>query len=143
MSQKYRQPGYRDSDRDNESQQPRKSKTSREGPRSPRMAGFHEVVRCAMCGATLSLSMEEITFRSNCPKCKAALHTCKNCTFFDPGSRFECTQPIPERISPKDKRNSCQFFEVRTTVEKQTSSATSSTSGKVDPRQAFEDLFKK
>ncbi|HEV2389081.1 MAG TPA: metallophosphoesterase, partial [Candidatus Acidoferrales bacterium] len=42
-------------------------------------------------------------------------------TGFDTGARFECTQPIPERIAKKDARNDCKFFEFRMTVEKDTS----------------------
>src|SRR5256885_8431726 len=32
-----------------------------------------------------------------------SLHCCKQCRFFDSGAQFECTQPVPERISPKDR----------------------------------------
>ncbi len=69
-------------------------------------------------------------------------------------SKFECTQPIRERISPKDAKNSCTFYEFRMTVEKDTaptSYAQPAAAGSASParprpndaRQAFEDLFKK
>lgn len=104
------------------------------------MTGFKEAFRCGMCGTSLPSSFTEITPTATCPQCGEDLHTCKNCSFFDPASRFECGEPIPERISPKDKRNSCEFFEARTRVEK----ATGSTNAQpVDPRAAFERLFKK
>ena len=72
-----------------------------------------------------------------------------------PRAQFECMQPIPERISPKDARNSCTFYEFRMTVEKDTaptsyaqpaaagSAAPSAPPRSSDARQAFEDLFKK
>src|SRR2546425_2742142 len=55
-----------------------------------------------------------------CPKCQFELHCCKQCRFFDSGAQFECTQPIRERISPKDAKNSCTFYDFRMTVEKDT-----------------------
>jgi len=105
------------------------------------MPGFHQVVRCAMCGVALPASFGEITPLSQCPKCKADLHTCKNCVFFDPSTRFECSQPIAVRVIRKDAQNGCETFEIRSTVEKQITS--SSPRPSLDPREAFERLFKK
>lgn len=89
----------------------------------------------------MKLSLDDVTFSSKCTKCGSDLHCCKNCVHFDPGSRFECTQSIPERISPKDRANQCEFFEIKTTVEKITGSASEPKSAD-DARQAFDDLFK-
>ena len=35
---------------------------------------------------------------TQCPHCRAALHTCRQCANFDTARRFECTQDIAERI---------------------------------------------
>jgi hypothetical protein len=56
---------------------------------------------------------------------------------FDTGAAFECQKPVPARVSPKDARNTCELFEPRTTVERETKS-TAPTSA----RKAFDDLFK-
>jgi hypothetical protein len=139
---KYRQRGYQDDPRDRE----RASKPPAEkrpqaprgyGSREPRrmnMPGFRDVVRCARCGDVLSLP---IAIGAQCPRCAADLHTCAQCASFDTSSRFECTQPVAERVSPKDTRNTCTFFEARVTVERETHS-TAPTSA----RKAFDDLFK-
>ena len=140
MDRKYRQQGYQDAGQEKRERRRSESTVSRTGPRSPRMAGFHEVMRCAICGVTLPRSFTEINASSQCPECSADLHSCKNCVFFDPASRFECAQPVRERIAPKDVRNNCDYFEARTTVEKQTGSASER---RQDPRAAFESLFKK
>lgn len=141
MSKKYRQPGYQDNEgRDKKSRSGGRRRGRGEGPRSPQMTGFHNVIRCSACGATLPPSFSEITSGSRCPKCEADLHSCRNCVFFDPASRFQCTQPVSERIARKDAGNSCEYFEIRTRVEKET---TSSAPQPVDPREAFERLFKK
>src|SRR6266849_9407803 len=108
MSRKYRQKGYM-SESEERKPQPRAGK----GPndisrdvRSPVMPGFREVFRCALCGTAIPAQMG-VTAESQCPKCKADLHTCKNCVYFDPSQRFECLQTILERIVKKDLRNQC------------------------------------
>jgi hypothetical protein len=75
-----------------------------------------------------------------CPKCGFDLHACKQCEHFDPSSRFECNQPIPARISPKDKRNDCALYSIRVMVEKETSSKANQRPN--DARAAFDNLFK-
>ena len=139
MNRKYRQQGYQDDsgEREKRRSQP---KRLREGPKSPQMPGFHEVRRCAMCGTPLPRSLSEIEVSSRCPRCDAALHSCRNCVYLDAASRFECSQPIAERISPKDGQNDCPYFETRTTVEKMT---TSGSQRPQEARDAFDSLFKK
>ena len=137
---KYRQRGYMDSDRGDEQRskpqaKPQAKPREREGPRSPRMMAFGQKVKCAACGATVETN---ISADAECPKCKASLHTCRMCTFFDPGARFECRKPITARILNKQGRNDCELFAARTVVERETSS-----SGPIDARQAFKNLFKK
>ncbi|MDA2935020.1 hypothetical protein MYX82_11865 [Acidobacteria bacterium AH-259-D05] len=140
MSKKYRQQGYQEDSGDQREKRRSQPKLSREGPRSPRMPGFHQVRRCAMCGVQLPQSFSDIEVSSQCPKCQADLYTCKNCVYFDPASRFECTQPISQRISRKDVKNDCRYFEARTTIEKIT---TAGSQQPQDARDAFENLFKK
>ena len=133
---KYRQRGYMEDDRGRDQgvkSQPKPRE--REGPRSPRMMAFAEKVKCAACGAAVQAN---IRTDSSCPKCNADLHTCRQCTYFDPGSRFECRKPITARIVNKGGRNTCELFAARTVVERQTSSG-----APTDPRQAFNNLFKK
>src|SRR6266571_4676961 len=81
------------------------------------MVGTVTRARCANCGAVLTPGFDA---NGTCPKCQFELHCCKQCRFFDSGAQFECTQPIQERISPKDAKNSCTFYEFRMTIEKDT-----------------------
>jgi hypothetical protein len=140
---KYRQRGYQDS-----GGEPRKNEKTEKpaaarrdntfGPRPLNMPGTRTVSRCAECGALLeNLS----TAPAQCAKCGADLHSCKQCEHFDPSCRFECSQPIAARISPKDKRNDCTFYSIRVRLEKETSSKQAQRPN--DARQAFENLFKK
>ena len=134
---KYRQRGYMESDREPQrpKPQPQSKPQDREGPRSPRMMAYGETVKCASCGAKAPTS---INFASSCTKCNGDLHTCRQCTHFDPSARFECSKPITARIVNKNARNTCELFAPRTVVERETSSGPPT-----DARQAFAKLFKK
>ena len=138
---KYRQRGYKDSGREPQKRQensapPRQDNTF--GPRPLNMPGTRAVSRCSQCGALLQGSTEPV---GQCAKCGFELHSCKQCSHFDPASRFECNQPIPARISPKDKRNDCSFYSMRVSLEKETSSKGFARPN--DARAAFDNLFKK
>jgi predicted RNA-binding Zn-ribbon protein involved in translation (DUF1610 family) len=136
---KYRQPGYMDRGEKSEKrsgERPAK-KEDTFGPRPLQMAATRNVSRCAQCGTVLQLLNEE---PGQCPKCGFELHSCKQCSYFDPASRFECTQQVPERVPRKDVKNNCTFYSMRVMVEKETSAS----AGRVDDaRKAFENLFKK
>jgi len=135
---KYRQRGYQDSGptpQKSGADKPKKQETF--GPRAIQMPGTHSVSRCSQCGTLLQSVAEPV---GQCPKCGFDLHSCKQCAYFDPTSRFECTQPIPERVPRKDKRNDCSFYSIRVTMEKETSTKAAVVN---DARKAFENLFKK
>jgi hypothetical protein len=73
------------------------------------------------------------------------MHSCAQCAHFDTSAAFECQKPVPARVSPKDVRNTCPLYEPRTTVERETTSSSSSTTGTggtPSARKAFDDLFK-
>lgn len=136
---KYRQHGYQDSGDSKPAARGPKPKPQDQtfGPRPLNMPGARSVSRCSQCGALLGGTIEA---DAKCIKCGLALHSCRMCTHFDPNSRFECVKPVPARVFPKDALNSCAFYEIRQSVERET------TSGGVranDARQAFENLFKK
>lgn len=150
---KYRQHGYQDRDREPRSErterteQPRKAPVERTsgppkwdhalGPKPVNLPGMRELSRCAQCGTVL----QGTPTNGQCPKCGFELHSCKQCTYFDPGSRFECMQPVKARIAKKDARNECTLYEIRVTREKETS--TPARLRPNDARAAFENLFKK
>jgi hypothetical protein len=153
---KYRQHGYQDRDREQKPHEGSRQNESREkaprekpasvplarrdysmGPKPVNMPGTRAVSRCAQCGTVL----QAIPPTGLCPKCGFELHSCKQCMYFDPGSRFECMQPVKERIAKKDARNECNFYEIRVIREKETSTPASLRPN--DARQAFENLFKK
>jgi hypothetical protein len=85
----------------------------------------------------LGINADSLT---QCPHCRAELHTCRQCSHFDTARRFECAQDIPARIADKRARNDCPRFSLMVTVERDTSA------GAVRPddaRRAFGNLFRK
>ena len=100
------------------------------------MAPTHTVSRCAQCGVLLPA---EVDLNGKCPQCAAALHACKQCLHFDPGSRFECRLNVPG-YSKKDQQNDCPKFCLSARVERATSGGTNPVE---DARRAFDNLFKK
>jgi hypothetical protein len=142
---KYRQRGYQDEDRTPkprpEAPRPAREpgapagtrRISQDGPKNINMPGYREVVRCAQCGTLVG---EEVRLDSRCARCGVDLHSCAQCTSFDPGSRFECMQTIPARITPKNTRNNCVLYSARSTVERETTAPRQDSA-----RKAFDDLF--
>ncbi len=152
VERKYRQRGYMDGDKpEKKKDRPPESRPRQEqiGPRTPRMVGTVTRARCANCGTVLLAGFDP---NGQCPRCGLWLHCCKQCVHFDTAARFECTEPIPERIPKKDARNDCTFYAFRTTIEKDTAPSAhvagpaapaASNARPNDARKAFEDLFKK
>src|SRR4029453_26464 len=141
---KYRQRGYQDDPREPRRDHPPAEKKEYApggqppvAPKTFNMPGFREVLRCARCGNELMVA-SAWSLDATCSRCGADLHTCAQCVHFDTSAAFECQQPIPARISPKDTRNTCTFYEPRTTIERETKSSSAPPSA----RKAFDDLFK-
>jgi hypothetical protein len=162
---KYRQHGYQDSDRsdsrpfgggDRPKPQGPRPPIDVTGPRLPRLVQHVAASRCFNCSTALPPGTD---FSGACPKCGSALHCCKQCSHFEPSTRFQCLKPIPIRIPVKDKTNECTLFTPRVTVAREGTASTPSApppsapqnghyNGAAprnadDARNAFDRLFKK
>src|SRR5215475_1624215 len=157
---KYRQHGYMDSDRDSKPFREDRPKPNGPrppldvtGPRLPRLVQHVAASRCFNCATALPPGTD---FSGNCPKCNAELHCCKQCTYFEPSTRFQCMKPIPVRIAVKDKANECSLFAPRVTVAREgtsngihtpppppTTMNSPAPRNPEDARSAFDRLFKK
>ncbi len=136
MSRKYRQAGYMDADRE---KKPKPASRPR-GSGGRVETKFHLITRCSNCGAEIQV-MDQIQVTDKCKFCGTDLHTCRNCIYFDPSARNECTKPVETRIVNKGANNLCPFFSPKVLIEKQGSGPAPKA---VDShRQAFFDLFKK
>jgi len=154
---KYRQPGYMNSDREPRPRSDDRPKQSGPrpplditGPRLPRLVQAVTAARCYSCSTALPSGID---FNGTCPKCNADLHCCKQCSHFEPSTRFQCLKPIPVRIPVKDKANDCALFSPRLTVARDAPASMQSARippafqdaprNPSDARNAFDRLFKK
>src|SRR5947209_1499307 len=150
---KYRQRGYMDSQRESngyrQADRPRtpgpRPPIDVTGPRLPRLLQNVAAARCFNCSTAL---VGDIDWKGNCPKCGAALHCCKQCSNFEPSTRFQCVKPIPARIPVKDQANECELFKARVTVARDVAPGNHSTPqnsapaprSPSDARAAFDNL---
>lgn len=159
---KYNQRGYQESNRDssrdlNGSHDSRREERPRPqgprqpidvtGPRLPRLVQAVAATRCFNCATPLLAGSE---FPAECPKCHSALHCCKQCSYFEPSTRFQCTKPVSVRIAIKDQANECTLFKPRVTVARDSAAPpVAPAAGPPAPRNAddaraaFDSLFKK
>jgi hypothetical protein len=141
---KYRQRGYKDSERDERPrsglQGPREKK---DGPRGRGLGAPSEAVfRCAACGEKRLIMLGDVLpADATCAKCGADLHTCSNCIHFDTSVRWECRKQaeIPARIAKKRDKNDCALFTPKLAQEFAKDSDKPSPG---DARSAFDALFK-
>ncbi len=65
---------------------------------------------CHNCGREIKLVGKAMR-GDECPHCKADLHCCKNCRFFDPGKSNQCTETQADYVRDKVKANFCDYFQ--------------------------------
>lgn len=140
---KYRQRGYREDDRDRDRRRPGKKgpPKEREGPWGRGLgAPTANVFRCAACGGKVEI-LGELAQDAKCPHCEADLHTCTNCTSFDPSAAWECRKhaEIPQKVTKKAKANECPEFTPKVAKEFASEGEGGATVG--DAKKAFDALF--
>jgi len=78
-------------------------------------------------------------FGEICPKCRADLHACLNCKFYDTSKSNQCFANVEEPVIYKDRFNFCE--EYRFAEKNSPPSQTKAPSTK--SKEAFNNLFKK
>lgn len=67
---------------------------------------------CHHCGAEIR-PVERIGRRDACLRCRADLHCCLNCRFYEPQADNQCREPQAERQVDKTVGNFCEYFSFR------------------------------
>ena len=47
-----------------------------------------------------------------CPHCRAQLHVCRMCEFFDTVAPQQCREPVADLVSDKTRANFCGYFKL-------------------------------
>ena len=67
------------------------------------------IVNCFSCHKELNFP-GNIGRREECPFCRADVHVCKNCEFYDPRAYNECRETSADVVREKDRANFCDYF---------------------------------
>jgi hypothetical protein len=95
-------------------------------------------MNCWHCARKIEVVVgERIGFRDECPECGRALHSCRNCGFYDPSYNNSCREPMAERVVDKERFNFCEYFIPSDAAAKSPAKA------KMGAQEKLEALFKK
>lgn len=89
---------------------------------------------CWKCGAAVAASKPTIARTDECVVCRADLHVCRLCVFFDERVSRQCREPVADEVTDKTRANFCGYFEVRANAHRNDSAAAST-------RAALDKLF--
>ncbi len=68
---------------------------------------------CWKCGAPVDDLPLPLSRYAECSSCRAELHVCRMCRFYDTGVAKHCREPIAEEVKDKGRANFCDYFEAR------------------------------
>lgn len=69
-------------------------------------------LHCFSCNKEIKIS-DTVGRRDECPHCRADVHVCKNCEFYDAKVYNECRETSADVVREKDRANFCDFFKPR------------------------------
>ena len=92
-------------------------------------------LRCWKCTELLEDVLKPMPRLAKCRHCKADLHVCRMCEFYDTTVNNACREPIAEKVNDKKRANFCGYYQV-------TSVSTSSKGAEAEANKtSLEDLF--
>ena len=94
---------------------------------------------CWKCGAEQDFS-QSVYRDSVCPACGADLHSCRGCSFYAPGSHFDCHETVDELVADKERANFCEHFKAGKN-SKWSDGQNGAQDKKAAARDAFNSLF--
>lgn len=65
---------------------------------------------CWKCGTSLAELPLPLSRLAECPKCRAYLHSCRLCEFYDPRLTSQCQEERAEEVRDKEGANFCDWF---------------------------------
>lgn len=69
----------------------------------------HNIV-CYRCGESLRSLSLPLSRQDECPGCRASLHVCRMCKFFDPAVPRQCREDDADDVFEKERLNFCDYF---------------------------------
>lgn len=67
-------------------------------------------ITCFRCGGSLEHLSLPLSRRDECRDCRAPVHVCRMCMYFDRNVPKQCTEDDAEEVINKEKVNFCEWF---------------------------------
>ncbi|MCL2215100.1 MAG: hypothetical protein FWC06_07830 [Treponema sp.] len=96
---------------------------------------------CWYCGSPVT-DPQPIGRSQRCKACGKDLHSCKNCRFFLPGTRGDCSETNAEKQNDKGRANFCDWFSLDEKYRRQSAGQIKDKEKADASRTAFDNLFK-
>lgn len=71
--------------------------------------GYH----CWRCGTELTELRLPVSRRDECAVCRAEIHVCKQCAFYDGRLANACREERAEHVADREKANFCDYYKPR------------------------------
>ncbi len=71
-----------------------------------------EICHCWKCGAPQQDLLLPLARLAECPQCRAQLHVCRMCEFFDPAAPQQCREPVADLVADKQRANFCGYLRI-------------------------------
>jgi len=68
---------------------------------------------CWKCGASIAEWPLPLARNAECAACRADLHVCRLCTFYDKRVAKACREPIADEVQDKERANFCGYFSLK------------------------------
>lgn len=114
---------------------------------------------CWKCGASVGDEPLPLSRMAECRACRAQLHVCKMCSYYDTRVAKTCRETVAEEVNDKERANFCGYFQPRAEAHTSARNDTTRTRKELDalfgggeagnpatadnPRRALDDLFQK
>ena len=66
---------------------------------------------CWKCGAPLADMPVPVGRSEYCRVCRAEIHVCRMCRFYDTRKANHCAEPVAEPVQNKERANFCGYFD--------------------------------
>ncbi|MBM4219759.1 MAG: hypothetical protein FJ171_09060 [Gammaproteobacteria bacterium] len=70
-----------------------------------------DALACWKCGAPLADMPLPVGRGEYCRACRAEIHVCRMCRFYDTTKSRQCAEPVAEPVQDKERANFCGYFE--------------------------------
>ena len=69
-----------------------------------------EALDCWQCGESLAELLYPFRRNDECPACRADVHVCRMCEFYDPTMGDSCREPVADKVNDKERANFCDYY---------------------------------